>query len=56
MGLYGDKASNTTAYALTNESGAVTTTGATADNYTIMWDGETLTLSGADIRGVWVSL
>ena len=49
VGLYGDKASNTTAYALTNESGAVTTTGATADNYTIMWDGETLTLSGATI-------
>ncbi|MBM6910453.1 S-layer homology domain-containing protein [Oscillibacter valericigenes] len=51
VGLYGDKASNTTAYALTNESGAVTTTGATADNYTIMWDGETLTLSGATIQG-----
>ena len=47
--LYGDK--DTTAYALTNESGAVTTTGATADNYTIMWDGETLTLSGAAIQG-----
>ena len=53
VGLYGDKASNTTAYALTNESGAVTTTGATADNYTIMWDGETLTLSGADIQGAY---
>ena len=51
VGLYGDKASNTTAYALTNASGAVTTTGATADNYTIMWDGETLTLSGATIQG-----
>ena len=49
VGLYGDK--DTTAYALTNESGAVTTTGATADNYTIMWDGETLTLSGAAIQG-----
>ena len=53
VGLYGDKASNTTAYALTNESGAVTTTGATADNDTIMWDGETLTLSGADIQGAY---
>ena len=51
VGLYGDKASNTTAYALTNESGAVTTTGADEGNYNIMWDGETLTLSGADIQG-----
>ena len=47
VGLYGDK--DTPAYALTNESGAVTTTGATADNYNIKWDGETLTLNNADI-------
>ena len=51
VGLYGDK--DTTAYALTDGNGAVTTTGATADNYTIMWDGETLTLSGADIQGAY---
>ena len=51
VGLYG--AADAPAYALTNESGAVTTTGATADNYTIMWDGETLTLSGADIQGAY---
>ena len=49
VGLYGDK--DTTAYALTNESGAVTTTGADEGNYNIMWDGETLTLSGATIQG-----
>ena len=51
VGLYGDKASNTTAYALTDGNGAVTTTGADGNNYDIMWDGETLTLSGATIQG-----
>ena len=47
VGLTGDK--DTPAYALTDKSGKVTTTGATADNYNIMWDGETLTLNNADI-------
>ena len=47
VGLIGDK--DTPAYALTDKSGKVTTTGATADNYNIMWDGETLTLNNADI-------
>ena len=47
VGLTGDK--DTPAYALTDKSGKVTTTGATADNYNIMWDGETLTLKGATI-------
>ena len=51
VGLYGDKASNTTAYALTDGNGAVTTTDADEGNYNIMWDGETLTLSGATIQG-----
>ncbi|MBM6851559.1 S-layer homology domain-containing protein [Oscillibacter valericigenes] len=45
--LTGDK--DTTAYALTNESGKVTTEGADGNNYNIMWDGETLTLKGATI-------
>ena len=49
VGLTGDK--DTPAYALTDKSGKVTTTGATADNYNIMWDGETLTLKNAAIRG-----
>ena len=49
VGLYGDQ--DTTAYALTDESGAVTTTGADEDSYNIKWDGETLTLSGATIQG-----
>ncbi len=39
------------AYATTDESGNVSTTGATADNYNIMWDGSTLTLNGAKIKG-----
>ena len=47
VGLTGDK--DTPAYALTDKSGKVTTTGATADNYNIMWDGETLTLNNAVI-------
>ena len=37
-------------YATTDESGAVTTTGATADNYNIKWDGSTLTLRNATIQ------
>ena len=40
---------DTPAYALTDESGNVTTKGASATDYTIMWDGETLTLKGATI-------
>ena len=47
VGLYGDK--DTPAYALTDESGKVTTTDAGEDNYNIMWDGETLTLEDAVI-------
>ena len=30
-------------YATTDESGTVTTEGATAENYNVMWDGSTLT-------------
>lgn len=37
------------AYATTDDSGNVTTAGATADNYNIMWDGSTLTLKDAYI-------
>ena len=37
------------AYAATNDNGAVTTQDASADNYNIKWDGETLTLKGATI-------
>ena len=48
VGLTGDK--DTPAYALTN-GGTVTKDGATADNYNIKWDGETLTLKNAAIRG-----
>ena len=48
VGLTGDK--GTPAYALTN-GGTVTKDGATADNYNIKWDGETLTLKNAAIRG-----
>ena len=36
-------------YATTNENGEVITEGATADNYNIKWDGDTLTLKGAYI-------
>ena len=36
-------------YAITNDNGDVTTDGAGPDHYTIMWDGETLTLEGAKI-------
>ena len=37
------------AYATTNDSGTVTTQDASADNYNIKWDGETLTLNNATI-------
>ena len=37
------------AYATTNDSGTVTTQDASADNYNIKWDGETLTLNNAAI-------
>ena len=49
VGLYGDE--NTTAYAQTDEDGQVTTQGATASNYNISWNGETLTLNNANIQG-----
>lgn len=49
VGLYGDE--NTTAYAQTDENGQVTTQGATASDYNISWDGETLTLNNANIQG-----
>ena len=49
VGLYGDK--NTTAYAQTDENGQVITQGATASNYNISWNGETLTLNNANIQG-----
>ena len=39
------------AYATTDTSGNVITEGATAANYNIMWDGSTLTLKGAKIKG-----
>ena len=39
------------AYATTDESGNVSTDGATAANYNIKWDGSTLTLNGAKIKG-----
>ena len=38
------------AYAKTDASGTVTTEGATAENYNIMWDGSTLTLRNATIQ------
>ena len=38
-----------TAYALTDDTGAVTTAGASADNYNIAWDGSTLTLNNATV-------
>lgn len=37
------------AYALTDETGAVTTSGASASQYNIKWDGQTLTLRDAKI-------
>ena len=39
------------AYATTDTSGNVITEGATAANYNIKWDGSTLTLKGAKIKG-----
>ena len=38
------------AYATTDASGTVTTEGATAENYNVMWDGSTLTLRNATIE------
>lgn len=49
VGLYGDKESQTIAYANT-VNGIVTTTGANEENYNVKWDGETLTLKNADIQ------
>ena len=40
---------DTTVYALTDDTGAVTTAGASADNYNIAWDGSTLTLDNATV-------
>lgn len=53
VGLYGDKASQTTAYAKT-VNGTVTTTGATAEDYNIKWDGETLTLEDVNIQNGYI--
>lgn len=39
------------AYATTDDSGNVIKEGASADNYNIKWDGNTLTLKGAKIKG-----
>ncbi|HIV21174.1 MAG TPA: S-layer homology domain-containing protein [Candidatus Scatomorpha stercorigallinarum] len=49
VGLYG--ASGAPAYAVNDGSGNITTTGADATNYNVMWDGTTLTLNGATISG-----
>ena len=38
-------------YATTDDSGNVSTDNATTDNYNIKWDGSTLTLNGAKIKG-----
>ena len=38
------------AYAKTDDSGNVSQDGATADDYNIKWDGETLTLQNATIK------
>ena len=38
-------------YATTDDSGNVSTDNATTDNYSIKWDGSTLTLNGAKIKG-----
>ena len=37
-------------YATTDKDGVVTTEGATAKNYNVMWDGSTLTLRNATIN------
>lgn len=42
--------SDSIVYAITNENGEVITEGATAENYNIQWDGETLTLRNAAIK------
>ena len=47
--------SGSTVYATTNENGEVITKSATANNYNIMWDGSTLTLNGAKIKGAYSS-
>ena len=39
------------AYATTDDNGTVTTVDASADKYNIKWDGSTLTLDGAKIKG-----
>ena len=39
------------AYATTDDNGTVTIVDASTDNYNIMWDGSTLTLDGAKIKG-----
>ena len=39
------------AYATTDDNGTVTIVGASADKYNIKWDGSTLTLDGAKIKG-----
>ena len=39
------------AFATTDAAGKVTTEGASEDNWNIRWDGETLTLKGATIKG-----
>ena len=43
--------SGTDVYAMTDASGNVSTTGASADKYNIKWNGSTLTLNGAKIKG-----
>ncbi len=50
VGLYGTD--YRIAYAKTDNSGKVTTEGATASDYNIKWDGTTLTLKGATIEVV----
>ena len=42
---------STPVYATTDDSGNVSTDNATTDNYNIKWDGSTLTLDGAKIKG-----
>ena len=42
---------DTPAYATTDDSGNVSTEGASADNYNIKWDSQTLTLKGAYVTG-----
>ena len=44
-------ADNSVVYAKTSTDGTVTAEGASAGNYSIVWDGETLTLKGAEISG-----